>query len=993
MNKGLKWTAIIFGGILVLLLLVALIVPVVFKDDIKAAIDKQIAKSVNADVVFDVDDFSLSFFSNFPNITAEMNNLGVLNRAPFDGQVLFATQRFEVEVNLMDILFGDELQVKGITLVKPVINIKVLEDGTANYDIAIASEDTATTESGDFSFSIDHWEVVDGDVSYDDQSIPFTMVLGGLNHTGSGDFTQDVFDLRTRTQSDSVTVTYDGTEYISDKRTDIDAVLSISEEYSRYTFKENTLRINDFTTHFDGWFKMNEDNYEMDITFDSPENTFKSLLSLVPGMYTESFDRLESSGSLAFNGFVKGTYNESTMPAFQLDLKVNDGMFKYPDLPTPVNNVNIDLLVDNPDGVIEHTSINLKNLHMDFGSNPVDAKAVVENLSNYKMNADLKAKLNLAELTQMFPMEGLALKGVYSVDLNANGVYDSVRNLMPSVNANMVLSDGYVKSAEFPIPMEDMHFSASVKNNSGRMEETYIEVNDFAMLMDGERFRADLTLENLVNYKWDLQANGTVDLEKMGKVLALEGMALAGKLTADIATKGNYADLNAERYDQLPTSGTASLTGFAYSSRDLPYEVTISEAGMVFNPRRIELQKMEGKIGRSDFQVNGSVMNYLGYVFGKGETIKGEVNFTSSLLDLNEFMTDTPGAEEDTSSYGVVPVPKDIDFLLHSKVDRVRLMDFNITGATGDIQVKNGIADLRALRFNMLGGAFAVSGTYNTTDLNHPRYDLDLKVESLSIQQAANSLTLVQTYAPIAGLVKGNFSTDFNISGELQQDMSPKMSTVNADGLIKIAQATLAQSPIVAGVTSLTSLDNTNTVSLKDVLMSARITDGRLSVKPFDVKFGDYTTAVSGSTGLDGSIDYTLKMNVPAGKLGSQVQSFINKNTGASNPTDVIPVTIGLGNTYNDPKFNLLADEQKAQVTEAVASAAKEEGKKVLQDAVKGTDAEKIVGDILGTSKSDSASSQPDSVAAGNTAGSDDVQKKVEEEAKKKIQNLLRRKD
>jgi hypothetical protein len=65
MKKALKWTLIVLGGLLVLILAAAFIVPIVFKDDIKAAIDKELAKSVNADVVFDVDKFSLSLFQQF----------------------------------------------------------------------------------------------------------------------------------------------------------------------------------------------------------------------------------------------------------------------------------------------------------------------------------------------------------------------------------------------------------------------------------------------------------------------------------------------------------------------------------------------------------------------------------------------------------------------------------------------------------------------------------------------------------------------------------------------------------------------------------------------------------------------------------------------------------------------------------------------------------------------------------------------------------------
>src|SRR5690606_26606099 len=144
-------------------------------------------------------------------------------------QVLFATEEFEVEVNIMDILFGDQLRVKGISLIRPVINIKVNEDGKANYDIAVPSADTAAVESEteDFSFGIDHWEIVDGDVSYDDRPLPYLLVIKGMNHTGRGDFTQDVFDLYTHTVADTVTTSFDGSEYLTNKRAEIDATLTI----------------------------------------------------------------------------------------------------------------------------------------------------------------------------------------------------------------------------------------------------------------------------------------------------------------------------------------------------------------------------------------------------------------------------------------------------------------------------------------------------------------------------------------------------------------------------------------------------------------------------------------------------------------------------------------------------------------------------------------------------------------------------------------------
>ncbi len=129
-------------------------------------------------------------------------------------------------------------------------------------------------------------------------------------------------------------------------------------------------------------------------------------------------------------------------------------------------------------------------------------------------------------------------------------------------------------------------------------------------------------------------------------------------------------------------------------------------------------------------------------------------------------------------------------------------------------------------------------------------------------------------------------------------------------------------------------------------------------------------------------------MNVPAGKLGAQYNALIAKYTGGkSDPNSEIPVTIGLGGKYDSPAPKLLMEDQKALAKEAATNAAKEEGQKAIEKAVKGTEAEKVVKDLLGGGTTDSTK-----VADTTKTATDDVQKKVEDEAKKKIQNLLKKK-
>jgi hypothetical protein len=139
-------------------------------------------------------------------------------------------------------------------------------------------------------------------------------------------------------------------------------------------------------------------------------------------------------------------------------------------------------------------------------------------------------------------------------------------------------------------------------------------------------------------------------------------------------------------------------------------------------------------------------------------------------------------------------------------------------------------------------------------------------------------------------------------------------------------------------------------------------------------------------------------MDVPAGKLGTELNSLVAKYSGAkTDPNTNIPLTIGVGGTYNNPTPKLVTTEQTEAAKTAAVNAAKEEGGKALQKAVKGTEAEKAVDKILGginKKKDTTATATTDTTKAVTQpkTAEQEVKQKVEDEAKKKINSLLNRK-
>ncbi len=936
----MKKALIIIGSILGVLLLLLILIPVLFKDQIFEKVDEQLAKTINADVYYDADNVSLSLLRNFPNVTASLEDFSVVGRAPFAGDTLVSARRFEIVLDLMSVISGDQMEINALELESPFIQILVLEDGTANYDIAIEEEtlpageaDTAATE---FNIGIEHWAINNGRIIYSDRSIPITIALEEVSHTGSGDFTQDIFEMDTYTLSQRGSLIFDGVEYIANKRLEADVKMEMNLPEMKFTFMENTARLNDFAMAFDGYIAMPNDPIVFDMQFSGKDNTFKSLLSLVPGIYNEEFENIEASGEMDFNGYLKGIYSEadSSMPGYKVALQVNNARFKYEDLPTAVEDINVDMLVEDKDGNPDNLYVNVKAFNMNVGSNPVKGQFELRSLEPMNIAADVDARLNLGELDQVMKLEELEMKGLFALNLKADGIYDSLRNQFPKINAVMSLKDGYMKSVDYEVPIRDFNFNGTVQNETGNLSNTLVQIPAFSMLVGDDQVAGRLVLEDLNDYKWDLALQGALDLTTIGKIVEFEDMEVAGRIVADIETSGRMSAVDAGRYDQLPTRGTMLVKDFRYSSVDLPYDFILSTAEMQFNPQSMALRNFNGQIGSTDLQLTGTVTNYIGYALKDNEVLNGEFSMVSRHVNLNEWMTEDEAATEaDTASapMEVIEIPNNLNLTFTSTISELLYDNLRLNNVTGALAVQNGVLSMRKLSFNTLGGDFGLSGTYDPRDLQKPVFDFDFIIDKLSISRAYENFVTVRTLAPIAENMDGTFSTNFRLQGLLGQDMIPQMGTLTGKGIVELIDATLEKSKTLSAVMGFTNLrNNASAVQLKDILLRAKVQDGFVVVEPFNFNVGNIDIEVDGRQGIDGALDYKFGLDVPAGAAGQAVNSLLAKvGAGSGANSSTIKLNLGVGGTYQDPKVNLLGAAPGAggvvqSTKEAVKDAAKE---------------------------------------------------------------------
>jgi len=433
MKKILK----ILGLILLALILVVILAPFLFKGDIIKRANEEINKNVEAQVEFS--DIKLSLIRYFPNFSLQINDLTVVGIDEFDNDTLANIESVFVSIDILSVIKGEDYKVRKIRISEPELNLKVLENGHSNWDIAVSSDkpvkkdsdkqsnDSATTT---FNLSVRRFDIEDGKLRFNDKASDISLVIEGFNHGLSGDLTADITTLSTYTEIDRINFGMSGIDYVENVKMILKADLIADLVNNVFTFDKNHLELNDVNLGFDGRVKLIEEDIDLDLTLLAEETSFKDILSLVPAFYISEFSNIDASGELSLDGFVKGIYNENTYPAFKVGLNIDNGSFKYPDLPSSVNNINIQTIVNHTGGDLDNAVIDISKFHFELADNPFDLVLAVKTLiSDPEINAVLKGKIDLKTIKQVYPFDdNTILDGLIITDFSVHGKVSDIEN-------------------------------------------------------------------------------------------------------------------------------------------------------------------------------------------------------------------------------------------------------------------------------------------------------------------------------------------------------------------------------------------------------------------------------------------------------------------------------------------------------------------------------------------------------------------------------------
>ncbi|WPR72770.1 AsmA-like C-terminal region-containing protein [Flavobacterium sp. NG2] len=860
----IKKIGLIFGGLLLLLTGSLFAIPYFFKDQIKAKIAQAINEKVDAKVSFK--DADLSLFKSFPNATVTLDSLVIINKAPFEGDTLVALGELNLKMSVKELFKekNESIAIQGITSKNGLINIIFNKDGIGNYDIALKDDKPKDdSKSEPLALKIQEYKIENFQFRYTDQASKIKMVIDSLNHEGTGDFAASKLDLDTKSTA-KISLDMDKVNYMKNVALTLDAVLGIDLDQSKYTFKENKALINQLPLEFDGYIQMVEAGQEYDLKFKTPTSSFKNFLGLIPAAYSSSLDNVKTTGDFSVVGFAKGTYTDTTVPKFNIEIASNNASFQYPNLPKSVQNIIIDTKIINETGILNDTYVNLDKLSFRIDQDVFNAKANIRNVTqNALVNADLKGTINLGNLSKAYPIK----------------------------------------------------------------------------------------------------------LDK----------PLSGILKADVTTKFDMESVEKSEYQNIYNAGSMSLSGFNYTDEN-GKALKIAMAMVQFNPSQVNLKQFNASTGKSDISVTGVLDNFYGFIF-KNQELKGNFSLNSNQLAISDFMTaEEPAktATENKKPADAMKIPAFLNCTLTAKANTVLYDNLTLKDVSGKLIVKDEKVTMENVKTSIFGGNIGLNGSVSTKGKT-PVFDMNLGLNQVDIAQSFTQLEMLKKIAPIAGIINGKLNSTIKLNGNLTDEMSPDLKTLTGDLLGQLLSTTVnsKNSTLLTALTTNLNFLDLSKINLNDLKAAISFDNGKVNVKPFDIKYQDIKATIGGSHGFDQSMNYTLKFDVPAKYLGTQANALIAKLTPAdAAKLESIPINAVMTGNFSNPKISTDMKTAVSNLTNQLVQQQKE--KLISQGTSKLTD-------LINKNKK-----HGDTTKTVIPVTKEEVKEKAKEEVKAKATDLLK---
>lgn len=501
----------------------------------------------------------------------------------------------------------------------------------------------------------------------------------------------------------------------------------------------------------------------------------------------------------------------------------------------------------------------------------------------------------------------------------------------PSIYADYSVQDGAFHYTDYDSRLTGINLNGSCQYKSEELNDSWFKVDTFRASLRNRPVSGNFGYTNFAAPHLNSHLEGKIALEDIREFYPAfaDSSQLAGNVDVDLRVDGKVADFKNNRYRAVKAQGSIAMNGVNIADKRVAHPIKNLNGEVKVDNHHIQVTQLSGKVGRSDFEIQGMITEYLPWFFGEDARIKGTLELKSETLNLNDWIVEEEGEAVDGSEDRFAfHLPEQVDMEVRANIGDLSVAKFRAQKVSGQVRLYNKRLNVERLSMYALQGDMVVTGALHARQSDHCDVIMDVEINNVDVNQTFKTFDQLAAFALVEENMFGTVSGQVHVEGQLDQYLDLDPNSLISYGNVKVKDGRLKDFEPLEGLAGFVKMEDLKDLKFSDVQTNFRIESGFFYLPGMYIEANKYKMNVSGRHGFDNSLDYRVAVELPrkaARESGnSEVRSLVDIES-ETKARIIIPVRIT--GTVDHPKYALDGQFVKNSVEDKV----KQEGEEMSE--------------------------------------------------------------
>jgi hypothetical protein len=481
------------------------------------------------------------------------------------------------------------------------------------------------------------------------------------------------------------------------------------------------------------------------------------------------------------------------------------------------------------------------------------------NLETKGENADIQTIVSLLPEELAKKLEKYESSGDVYFNSRLKGEISKTRT--PSISIDFGFTDATIFHPDYKSRIEEASLEGSFANSDLRnLRNAALVLKNITGKLNNEPFTSNFIIQDFIDPDVICDFKGKMDAPSVLSFYPVESLQnVTGTLDVDLAFEGKIELLkNKATAQRVSTLGTVSMENISLDYGKEKIQLQNLNGDLQFSNNDLALSNVRGKLGNSDFLLNGFFKNIITFLLFEDQPIGIETDLKSNFIDLNQIFAISFGNDEDSSQPYTFSISRNLNLNFNCDIKSLRYKKLHGRNLKGDLLVKNEMAVTRNFSMKAMGGNLELSGIVDAQ--NNKAIDVvttakltDLYLDSVFYVFENFKQEFIQDKH-----LKGRASADVSMEMVLDQHLKLFSETLIADISTTIKKGELNNFEPMKKLSRYLDDEGLSKLRFSDLKNDIHIEKKVIYIPQMDIRSNVTDLTVSGTHTFDQRIDYRV---------------------------------------------------------------------------------------------------------------------------------------